>query len=90
MVVPTDKSVGEIGANAMDDNFGVGVGVEFIEHADMPQANTAPVITAKHKLITPTCFLFIVIIYTSLFINIISVDSNTKISAPGFVVRITE
>jgi len=60
MVVPTDKALGEIGANAMDDNFGVGEVVEFIEHADMPQANTAAVIPARHKLINPTCFLFII------------------------------
>jgi 2-polyprenyl-3-methyl-5-hydroxy-6-metoxy-1,4-benzoquinol methylase len=89
MVVPTDKSVGEIGANAIDDNFGVAAVVEFIEHAAMPQVNTSMVITARHKLINPTCFLFMVIIYSSLFTNIIRWLAGKNISMSGFIVSAT-
>jgi len=55
----------------MDDNVGAGVVVEFKEHAVIPNVKTAVEITARHKLINPTCFLSIVIIYSSFFIEFI-------------------
>jgi hypothetical protein len=57
----------------MDDNFGAGVVVEFIEHAVIPSVKTAVKITARHKLINPTCFLSMVIIYSSLLFEFIPV-----------------
>jgi hypothetical protein len=71
MVVPTAKSDGDCGAKAMDDNFGAGVVVEFNEQAVIPSVKTAAEITARHKLINPTGFLFMKIIYSSFFIEFI-------------------
>ena len=64
----------------MDDNFGAGVVVEFNEHAVIPNVKTAIEITARHKLINPSCFLSMVIIYSSLFFILPVFDKKQNIA----------